>query len=450
MKFFGFGRNKVEKPTPIQVKHGDIAGNHMDFLFSSYGSGILSNFISPELSYKFYHQVSPLQGTISKIADAIGALPLVLRNENEPDVLIKESEILDLLKMPSPLSTKKQFFTASAISLMLTRELYIVARGPINSPPIELVFIHSYNIMTMEDVNSDWPIKITTNVSGDSRDYFREDVAGRWRYFDRMRLNEIFPYVSERSINPSGSYFRGISPLTALKDELLSYSASVLGNTFSIENSGRPSGIISPKDDDLATDQYDDLKKSLRKEMSGPGNSGRIVILPSAVEAAFPQWAPKDMDYETLQKNVKTNIWNLYSMPFPIVSENNQTYSNTETAQLSFYDEAVNENWGILSDALKWILQTRFDMKDLLIDYNALEVPALRRRAVALMKEMAETEVLSVNEARNSGGFVDLPDGDTVLVSSNKTTLDAIIEGPSFNEPVTTVKKPKKPNNGKT
>lgn len=437
MKLFGFGKNKAEKVAPVEVKkHGNIAGNHVDFLFSSYGTGILSNFISPQLAYKFYHQVSPLQGTVSKIADAIGALPLVLRNENEPDVLIKESEILDILKAPSPLSTKKQFLTAASISLMLTRELYIVARGPVTSPPIELVFIHGYNIMTMEDLSSDWPVKITTNVNGDLRDYFREDVAGRWRYFDRMRMNEIFPYISERSINPSGSYFRGISPLTALKDELLSYSASVLGNTFAIENGGRPSGILSPKDDDLGEDQYNDLVKSVKKHVTGPQNSGQILVTPVGVDAAFPQWAPKDMDYETLQKNVKTNIWNLYSMPFPIVSENNQTFSNTETAQLSFYDEAVNENWGILSDALKWILSTRYEMKDLLIDYNALEVPALRRRAVALMKEMSETEVLSVNEARNSGGFVDVEGGETILVKSMKTTLDAVIAGPSFDEPM--------------
>ena len=438
MKFFNFGKNKVEQPAPVEVKHGDIAGSHVDFLFSSFGTGIAANFISAQLAYKFYNQISPLQGTISKIADAIGALPLVLRNENNPDELINESPILDILKAPSPLTTKKQFFTNSAISLMLTRELFIVARGPVNSPPLELVMIHSYNVMTIADVTSQWPVKITTNINGDRRDYFREMVAGRWRYFDRMRMNEIFPYISERSVNSAGGDFRGISPITSLKDELLSYTASVVGNTFTMENEGRPSGIISPKDDELGQEQYDDLKKSLKEQMAGPTNKGKIVVLPAGVEAAFPQWAPKDMDYETLQKNVKTNIWNLYSMPFPIVSENNQTFNNAEIGQIAFYDEAVNENWGIVADALKWVLTTRFDMQDLLIDYNPLEVPALRRRAVSLMKEMTETQVLSINETRNSGGFADVPEGDAILVDSKKTTLGNVVEGPSFEDPAAT------------
>lgn len=435
--FFEFGSDVVEKVDVINtsIKHGDIAGNHVDFLFSSFGCGIGESWIAPSLAYKFYHKISPLQGTISKIADAIGTLPLVLRDENEPDVLIKESDILDILKTPSPLTTKKQFLTNSAISLMLTRSLYIVARGPVMRPPVELVFVHSYNIAIVSDASSEWPTKITTDIRGDSRDYFREMVKGRWRYFDKMRMNEIFPYISERSEEDSSSYFGAISPLTSIKDELLSYSASILGNTASIENSGRPSGIISPKDDELGEEQYDELKKSLKEEMAGARNSGQIVIVPAAVEAAFPEWAPKDMDYETLQKNVKTNIWNLYSMPFPIVSENNQTFNNAEIGQIAFYDEAVNENWSNLSDALKWILMTRYDMTDLLIDYNPLEVPALKRRAVSLMKEMAESQVLSVNEARNSGGFVDTPDGDSILVDSKKTTLTSVVEGPSFDTP---------------
>ena len=429
---FGKKESKIGEVANVSVKHGDLAGNHVDFLFSSFGSGIGESWIAPTLAYKFYHKISPLQGTVSKIADAIGTLPLVLRDENEPDVLIKESEILNILKNPSPLTTKKQFLTNSAVSLMLTRSLYIVARGPVMSKPAELVFIHPYNVATVADVSSVWPFKITTNVKGDKREYYREMVKGRWRYFDKMRMNEIFPYVSERSDDETSSYFGAISPLTSLKDELLSYSASILGNTASIEQSGRPSGIITPEDDELGEEQYDDLKNSLKEQLAGPSNSGAIVILPARVKAAFPQWAPKDMDYESLQKNVKTNIWNLYSMPFPLVSESNQTFNNAEIGQISFYDEAVNENWSNLSDALKWVLETRYDMDGLIIDYNALEVPALRRRAISLMKEMVETEVLSVNEARNSGGFVDVPEGDTILVKSNKTTLGAVVEGPSF------------------
>ena len=156
----------------------------------------------------------------------------------------------------------------------------------------------------------------------------------------------------------------------------------------------------------------------------------------AAVEAAFPQWKPKDMDYATLQKNVKTNIWNLYSMPLPIVSEEGQTYSNFAEAQTAFYDEAVNENWHILADALKWILQTRFELDGLIIDYNPYEVPALKRRAINTMQDMTKSEALTIDEIRSFAGYENVDDGDNVMISIKKTTLSAAVEGPSFTDPV--------------
>lgn len=420
---------------PVEIKHGNIAGNHVDFLFSSFGHSILGSYLSAQLSYNFYHKIAPVQSTVSKIAEAISTLPLAIKDENQPDTLIKDSEILDLLKKPSPLTTKKQFYKDASVSMMLTRELYIILRGPIGSKPVEMVTIHPYSVQTIGDATSTWPKEIYTNINGDRRYYFREIIKGRFRYIDKMRMNEIFPYISERSVDGAAGFFRGISPLTSMKDELLSYASSVVGNTAAIENQGSPSGIIAPEDDDLSEDQYDDLKKSLKEQITGAENNRSIMIVPAKVKAVFERWAPKDMEYDKLQKNVKMGIWNLYSMPFPLVSEANQTFNNAEIAQISFYDEAVNANWGDVADALKWVLETRYDMNGLMIDYNPLEVPALRRRAISVMKEMGETEVLTINETRNTGGFIDVPNGEEILVKSSKTTLDAVVDGPSFNQP---------------
>jgi HK97 family phage portal protein len=384
-----FGGSK-KSAVVVEEKSGASCGSSsqeaVSYLFSTFGVGILGAYLSPSTAYQFYHKIAPLQSTISKIADAVGDLPLALRDQAEPDVLIKDAEVLKLLNKPSPLSTKKQFLTDMAISLMITREMYIVARGNVNSAPSELVFIHSYNVQITEDPLSTWPIQIYTNINGDRRYYYREEVDGRYRYFDKIRFNEIFPFISERNVAGNASYFRGVSPLSALKDELLSYAASVVGNTASMENSGRPSGIITPEDDDLAPEQYAELEKSIREAVVGSRNSGQVMLLPSRVTAAFEQWAPKDMDYETLQSNIKGNIWRLYSMPFPIVSESGQTYSNFSEAQTAFYDEAVNKSWFIIADALKWMMETRFDMEGLEIAYNPFEVPALKRRAVLMLR----------------------------------------------------------------
>lgn len=433
MKFPYFGKKNIE---PVKVERKNTHGvNWATSLLNVFGGNIVAPNIPPNLAYQFYHKISPLQGTISKIHDAIGTLPLVLREEDNPEILIKEHPILTLLKKPSPLTTKKKFLTQSAKSLMLTREVYIVARGPVMRPPLELVFVDPSKVQIFEDIESTWPIKINTNINGDRRDYFREDVKGRWRYFDKMHLNEIFPYIAEPDDGIAGNSFRGISPLTSLKDELLSYSASVMGNTAGIENAGRPSGIITPEDDELTEDQYEDLSQSV-KESIGAVNSGKVWLLPHRVKAAFERWAPKDMDYEVLQQNIKTNIWNLYSMPLPIVSEKGQTYSNFAEAQTAFYDEAVNENWHILADALKWALETRYDLDGLIIDYNPYEVPALKRRAINIMQDMTKAEALTIDEIRSFAGYDKVDDGDNVMISIKKTTLEAAVEGPSFTDPV--------------
>lgn len=435
MSFLGLGK-KTEKVEEVKTEIKSSTPSFVRYLFSTFGGGIGEMFLPPYTAYRFYHKISPVQGTVSKVCDAIASLPLVLRSEESPDEITKDHEVLELLNRPSGLTTKKQFFTLAAQSLMLTRELWVVSRGLESQKPVELSFIHPYNIEIVSDPTHIWPTSIYTNINGDRHYYYREDYKDRYRYFDRSRLNEMMPFVAERNVFGSSGYFRGISPLSAMKDELLSYSASILGNTATIENSGRPSGIISPKNSNMTPEQYEDLQESLEKTI-GAKNSGQILLLPESVEAVFPQWAPKDMDYATLQDNVKHNLWNLYSMPLPIVSSKGQTYSNFTEAQTAFYDEAVNEIWEVLADALKWMLEIKYDLTGQTLSYNQFEVPALKRRAVRMMKEMTESNALSINEIRNSAGYDDDADGNEIIVPSGKTTLDNIIQGASFQKEAT-------------
>jgi hypothetical protein len=78
------------------------------------------------------------------------------------------------------------------------------------------------------------------------------------------------------------------------------------------------------------------------------------------------------------------------------------------------------------------MLETRFDLTGWSIDFNPFEVPALKRRAVAFMKTLGETQSVSTNEARRSGGFEDVPEGNEIVVASGKTTLTSIVTAPSF------------------
>jgi HK97 family phage portal protein len=448
MSIFDFVFKKDKQEVVEEKSSGNDfgLGQFSSYVFSQFGYSIGHIYLSPQLAYTFYNKISPLKGAIQKVALAIGDLPMVMRSESEPDIITKDGKIIELLKNPSPLTTKKQFLMQSAISVMLTNELFIVARGGRNAPPVELVFVHPYNIQITEDANSIFPVQIYVNLNGDRRYYYRELYKGRYRYFDRSGLNEIYPYISERSSSNESGFFRGISPLTSLKDEMIGYSASVISNKEAVENSGKPSGVISLDDDTLTEEQRKDLKQSIIEAGSGIQNSGNVLMIPAKVSAVFPQWSPRDMDYEVMQKNMKHNLWRLYSIPLPIVSEDGQTYSNFAEAQTAFYDEAVNQVWSLLADAFGWILETRFDMKDQFVSYNQFEVPALRARQIQRMADMMKTEVIELNEIRSSGGYEDVKDGDNILISSNKSTLDSVINSADYSAAVRTNPNVPKPN----
>ena len=401
------------------------------YLFDTFGYGITYSYLSPVTAYQFYYKISPLQNSISKISEAISELPLVMVKDDETDVLIKEHPVLELLKAPSPLTTTKRFLDNLATSFMATNEIWVIVRGNVEREPLELVFVHPFNVTINQDAGNIWPLSVQTNLPGERRMYLREEVKGRFRYFDKMKLNEIFPYVAESSDISSVGSFRGVSKLTSLKDELLSYSSSVLNNTASIDNQGRPSGIVSPEKDDFDEDQMDDLTKIL-KDIQGANKSGRMFVIPAAVKAVFERWSPKDMDFDKLQVAVKKSIWNLFSIPLPIVSDEGQTYSNFSESQTAFYDEAVNPQWAAVSDCLKWILETRYDMQGLSIWYNPFEVPALKRRAIVQMESMHKGNALTTNEIRQSAGFEDIEEGNDVIVLAKNTTLSNIQEGASF------------------
>jgi hypothetical protein len=51
------------------------------------------------------------------------------------------------------------------------------------------------------------------------------------------------------------------------------------------------------------------------------------------------------------------------------------------------------------------------------------------------MKDLTESQVLSVNEIRASGGYGITHGGESILVNSGRTPLSSIIEAPDFMEP---------------
>jgi HK97 family phage portal protein len=408
-----------------EVKSSSKIPSFLTGLYNEYGSDLFVSVISPRFAYKLYHSIGIVKTTISTVTDEVSCLPIVLRDKNEPDKIIRDHEILTLLYNPDENTTKEDFFENMGRSFGLTNEMWMIAKGDVNRKPIELKYCHPYDISIHQESGNLWPRKIEYRFQNTMLSFYREvdnRSINRYRYIDNSRFNELFPMISDQTI---GSDFRAANPLTGIKDDLLSFKSSTTANKKTIDNSGRPSGVVSSKTDDVDDETIDMVEKAL-ESYRGAENSGKIMYIPASIETSFDKWSPKDMDDKVLRDDTREDLWNQYKIPLPLMSSSAQTYSNFSEAKAALYDSSINPFSKRIFAWLKLALSTRMDFGELFISYDELEVPALKERAINNMIKRKDTTVITVNENRASGGLPPQDGGDDVLVTANLVKLDTI------------------------
>lgn len=393
--------------------------------------------ITPRMAYYMEDKSSDLGKAITDIAEDIANLEKGVKTKGNNDVDF-DHLIMQFLNNPRGNMSAGQFWFHIAESFLLLEEFYIVARGNISKPPLEMVFIRPYDLSITMDNTIGEPSNIQTTSLKDRRNYKRQIINGKVRYISQDMLNELIPV---RGIISIIDEWRGRSPLVRLFYDVSMNTDGKRHNVSLLKNGMRTTGVLSPKGgkEGLNVTNWDSKKvtkieESIRAFNQGSGNAGNVLIIGTPSELQGLQQSNKDMDYISLLTNSKESIYNLYSYPLPLVSTDTMTLDNYTIAGERYYTEAVFPTFKRIAEGLIDAIGFRFGLTpQQTLTYAPASIEVLQKAAMRNMKEAKETEVLKVDEIRKLGGYEELDEnGKVVLVTASKVPLDMVTLGDDF------------------
>jgi HK97 family phage portal protein len=221
------------------------------------------------------------------------------------------------------------------------------------------------------------------------------------------------------TFNPKycNSNLYGTSDLAAVELEISQYILASIHNNSLLENQARPSGILTYKGaaNDITQDTVDSIKETLRSSLSGASNAGNATFLSGDFDWKQLSESIKDMDFATLKNQTATAVYNALKIPLPMVSPDNMTLANMETAKVNFYDNTILPLTRTIYDFLGSMLLERYpNSENLELTYDEACIEALEPRQVDNTLKLSQSGVLTVNEIRSQLGYEDLEGGDTL------------------------------------
>lgn len=393
------------------------------FASKSHNSIDSCGFVLPGMQYSNFKHLSPseavdIYGSVSPVADAINKIVKEIKTiepkvkDTKNDVFLDTHPILDLLDNPNTNKDYSSFIEEFSLFLLITGNTFTVASGPVNRPPSSVTIIPSQDI-SIESSSKDGMAK-TYRVNGGGR-YTRSDNVGlskeSYRFFLegggpfdeaemwQTKLATPFSGVSVGSGSSTALY--GLSPLATHYYDIQLYTASSVHNISILERGGLPSLILSMKNS-MSEDQFEQLQKQLDRFQNGPTNAGRKMLVEGGeIEITQLQSDSRDMDFESLRKEVTTSLFRAYDIPAPLMNEDTMSFNNLEVARTMFYEASVLNNVDFIFSQLTLFLMGRYpNSENLIITYDRNNIPELAPGRINMVKTQSELGVYSINEIR--------------------------------------------------
>jgi len=410
-----------------QEQYGNIA-TAVDTAFKIFVHGS-SKEVPPQKAYDYYESIATLETVVGDISNIVSDLPLVIQKKND-DALETDHEFFEILNTSGGEVDSDDLLRELTLSQMLTRESWLIFRGPINKPPTSISYARPYFVSPEGNYESfGKPDQIRVETERDRRIYYQQYIDGKIRYVDdrtpELAANEIFPIIG---IVSKIDEFRGLSPLKSLRYELEQLSKGGEHNTALLENGMRPSYAITPKTvagaqgdpPVLSQDQIDAIEQSIKAHKNS--KKGSILTLPTPLEIKDMLLTNRDAEYSILQERADRKIYLKFNVPLPMSESATMTYNNLASAYIGYFDRAINGATRKLFPGIIRAFATRYpELYEYDLTYNQFKVAALQSRFVDMMKSLSETNAVKTDEVRKAGGREPLPEGlgDTVLVPQN-------------------------------
>lgn len=422
MKFNPFSKkvqtasNKNSNPVAVAKSFTTPAG----FLVSANADGRLS----AKKAISYYDAAAPVAIAVDWVNDEFKNLSLVLRKSDNS--IEKEDPLLEFLMQPNQDMTQEDFLENLGATYLLANEVYIIATGNANKEPAELIIISPEDVTTF--IGSDhFLTRIDVQRGGTAKETFIRDLS--FRFFNADQSKEIwqikgFSTINNQMSSSSGLFSsstasnQGRSKLRSVRREIEQYIAIATNNLALLDNGMRPSGVIeTPEGEALTDEQFEGLREQVVTFYSGGQNAGNVLILENGLKFIPLSNTVKDMDFPELTRKTTITIFNRYKVPLPLVTPENMTLANMETAKLNLYDNAVLPMGSRIFRELTNFLRPRFGIdKNSVLAADLDQISALRIRRNQELKLKSELGVFSPDEIRGETGADELEGGVGAVV----------------------------------
>ena len=354
---------------------------------------------------------------IKSIAESASDIPIVVKvNDSEEGKAAQE--IRDLLIRPNPRQSYKTFIRMAASYKLISGNTYILSNIASTRRFMELTLLRPDRVRIETNTYS-IPIRYIYEINGHKDIY---PIDPDTFLSDVLHIKEFHPLDD----------LYGFSPIAAAARAIKQNNEASEWNQRTLENSGRPPGILSLKDKgDYAPpptkEQIDSISESIFQRFQEWGTHGRIPVVGSEMNWLALGMSSTQIDWINGKSSTARDICNAFRYPpFLLGMPEGATYNNVSEAKLALYEEAVIPIAQSILAELAYYIGIQKNV-DLTIELDLDQVPALMpRRQIA--RQSARDDVLAgiftVNEARDEQGYDPVEGGDEVMVPAGKLPIN--------------------------
>ena len=395
MNPFNWLRNKKEVVPEKKAQSSALIWPLVEGSFLEYALALGGRITAQQAMY-FYRTNSTVAISVDKIASKVEQIDPVLKTEDGD--LVKEHDVLTLLRRPNPFDTWQEFIGKVSRHYLLKHDSHLSMFGNFSRPPLEIYAIKPQNV-SVTSAKDNFPAIYSITTGPGIGKYFREDEGNGIRFLSGA-FKELYHIMGFSSRSDE---LQGDSPLEAAALEARQQIKGRLHNLAILENGGRLSLVFSFKDPDgIDDDEHKSRKRRINEDLSGSANAGKIAVVSGAeVDVKELGATNKDMDYAKLDRVASDAIYLRYEIPLPLISTDASTYNNMENALFDFYENTVLPLADILLSGISKVILPRYGIDDMTLTYDPESINLLIRQKLKEIKERRDINIESINELRS-------------------------------------------------
>lgn len=415
---FGFANSETcDGSCDVTMQDGKIIGNP----YQNFGTAGLS--LSDSELGAAYEKISCVGTSIDLISNNMQMIEPVFWDGKVRESIeyVSDKKLIALrnrFEKPNATDNRKTFIAKSVKNYNLFGVVYYA-----------FVFGNDNQIISIKILDNNL-VNPTADVSNSRIDNYRVSNAGSYAgeyvfngtyYVEKSDSKKILaPYLNN---SPDYQYLPA-SPLQGTGIEALMYWYGCYHNKSLLSNGARPSLIFLIKSL-LNSKHREQLREEIRVRHSGAGNAGSAIIIDGAADKDVKQFSQnnKDMEFNAVLESAESAIYKRLGTNW-VLGKNIASKDLQKGMELLFDMTICPTFQGVFNHIFDVYKYFNSAYNHVRIFYLEQDIPALRPRFLAMMKDMPNLGIFTVKERRKQFNYPPLGDDrdDEIVVQSVKVT----------------------------